>query len=51
MDPQQGPAVAPRAAGEIEREPLFRAGFTRRERRRLAFLRWLYRAGRLTEWG
>ena len=26
------------------------AGFTRREWRRLVFLRWLYRTGRLTEW-
>lgn len=27
-----------------------RAGFTREEYRRLVFLRWLYRTGRLSEW-
>ncbi|HEX5505496.1 MAG TPA: hypothetical protein VFW96_22955 [Thermomicrobiales bacterium] len=28
-----------------------RAGFTPGEQRQLAFVRWLYRQGRLTEWG
>ena len=37
-------------AVEDERPGYAEAQFTRRERRRLIFLRWLYRQGRLTEW-
>ena len=38
-----GEAPAPAWAGQ--------GGFSRREWQRLAFLRWLYRTGRLSEWG
>ena len=34
----------------VEQEFCRGAGFTEAEWRRLVFLRWLYRTGRLTEW-
>ena len=44
-----GPSV--RLGGTIADEELCQgAEFTEAELRRLVFLRWLYRAGRLTEW-
>ena len=40
-----------RLGGMIADEELYQgAEFTEAELRRLVFLRWLYRAGRLTEW-
>ena len=44
----QSPVITPWYVAE--REFWRGAGFTEAEWRRLGFLRWLYRAGRLTEW-
>ncbi len=44
---QHQAADAPIVEDELWRQ---RAGFTTEEYRRLVFLRWLYRTGRLTEW-
>ncbi len=44
-----GPSVG--LGGTIANEELYQgAEFTEAEWRRLVFLRWLYRTGRLTEW-
>ena len=44
--------TTPMAAVLVGEAPAWaqQGGFSRREWRRLAFLRWLYRTGRLTEW-
>ena len=44
--------TTPTAAVLVGEAPAWaqQGGFSRREWRRLAFLRWLYRTGRLTEW-
>ncbi len=47
MDGTQGQGVAPSVAAELEDALPLLAGFTPRQRRRLAFLRWLYWRGRL----
>ena len=45
--------TTPTATVLVGEEPAWagQGGFSRREWQRLVFLRWLYRTGRLSEWG
>ena len=50
MNQHDAQSAVATASYVVEQEFCRGAGFTEAEWRRLVFLRWLYRTGRLTEW-